>query len=161
MLARFSKSDFWIPGQILDLNIFFRKIKYTFSRPKKIVEKVEKIFFETKKISNFFRWKSQWKMKISKCWFFSEKTRNFEFFIFHWLFHRKKKSRFFWSRKICFRLFRQNFLISKIVILFFEKIYINPKFAQESKNHTYKIVRSFKIYQKYKNQVLLTTFREF
>ena len=27
MLARFSKCDFWIPGQILDVNIFFPKMK--------------------------------------------------------------------------------------------------------------------------------------
>ena len=40
MLARFSKYDFWIPGQILDFNIFFGKTYY-FSRNRKNLEKFE------------------------------------------------------------------------------------------------------------------------
>ena len=41
MLTRFSKCDFWIPGQILDFkNIFSKKIFY-FSKLKKISKKFE------------------------------------------------------------------------------------------------------------------------
>ena len=40
MLARFSKYDFWIPEQILDFNIFFRK---------------QIIFLSRRKISRIFR----------------------------------------------------------------------------------------------------------
>ena len=41
MLARFSKCDFWIPGQILDFKNFVSKKKLFFSKSKKNLEKFE------------------------------------------------------------------------------------------------------------------------
>ena len=53
MIVRFSKCDFWIPEKILDLCRKNPQKNKLFSRSKKFVEKVEKIFFETKKCSIF------------------------------------------------------------------------------------------------------------
>ena len=78
-------------------------------------------FFDEKKLKTFrsknfwdenftifdrkkFRWKSQWKFKILKFWFFFPKFfRNFEISNFHWLFQRnifRSKIEKFWSQKI-------------------------------------------------------------
>ena len=135
MLARFSKYDFWIPGKISDS---YRKKsikKCFFSRSKNFVEKVGKIFFETKNVSKKNRWKSQWKIKFSKCWFFREKNRNFEIFIFHWLFRRFFLRKMFCLEIVFFLLFREIFLISNFFIFVWIFFYINRKFSQESKNH--------------------------
>ena len=40
MLVRFSKYDFWIPGQILDFNIFFGKRILLFSKSLKNLESI-------------------------------------------------------------------------------------------------------------------------
>ena len=83
LIVRFSKYDFWNPGEILNWyrwNIFFENI---FSRPKKITKKMLKIcsdffwknkflkkhqHFENFEISKF--WKSSKMLKFSKFRFF-------------------------------------------------------------------------------------------
>ena len=56
MLARFSKCDFWIPGQILDLKKMFRKNKLFFEIEKNL-EKVRNL----EKVGNFRNFKDfQW-----------------------------------------------------------------------------------------------------
>ena len=83
------------------------------------------------------------------------KFRNFHFSLtFPKIFSPKN----FWSRKIFFRLFRENFLISNFFIFVWIFFYINRKFSQESKNHTQKIVRPFKIYENLKYQLFLQIF---
>ena len=57
MLAQFSKSDFWIPGQIYDLKKIVWKKIYNFSKSKKNLEKVR----NREKVGNFRNFKDfQW-----------------------------------------------------------------------------------------------------
>ena len=137
MLARCSKYDFWIPGEILD---WYRKNPHknkNNSRSKKTCRKKseEKIETETFSKNNFG--------KVDEKWKFRNFGGNFEYFFEIWEF-----SFFidffidFFSRKI--------FGLEKYFFDFFEKIfwsrnflflcgfffYINRKFSQESKNHT-------------------------
>ena len=51
MLVRFSKLDFWIPGQILDFKKFVPKKTLFFSKSKKIAKKIE--FLKKWKIFGF------------------------------------------------------------------------------------------------------------
>ena len=53
MIARFSKCDFWIPGQILDFKKFVSKKKVFFLKSKKILKKFE--ILKKWKISGIFR----------------------------------------------------------------------------------------------------------
>ena len=57
MLARFSKYDFRVPGQILDFKNIFSKTIFYFSKSKKNIEKVRNL----EKVGNFRKFKDfQW-----------------------------------------------------------------------------------------------------
>ena len=83
MLVRFSKYDFWIPEQILDFSIFFPKIKYIFSKSKKNLEKVRKIFFRDQTISEKKNIEKSMKIQNFEFSIFSQKNQNFKISNFH------------------------------------------------------------------------------
>ena len=78
----------------------------------------------------------------SKCWDFeniSKTNRNLKILKFHWFFQRKKcrsKIENFWSRKN-FRPKVFGFFSAKIFsTIFFRITYFDPKWSQDSENHT-------------------------
>ena len=120
---------FWVgvvknmfPRNIFSRRIFFGKTsKNIFRDQKKIGKKSYEKVNEKWKFRNFEKFSK--KIKILKFSFF------IDFFIGFF-------SKIFWSRKIFFRSSSEKLFISKKY--FFQNIfyYSNPKFAQESKNHT-------------------------
>ena len=82
MIVRFSKYDFWNPGEISHRHRKKSIKKYFSSRSKIFVEKVEKIFFETKKLSIFFSMKKPMKIENFEILIFGgnfPKFLNFQF----------------------------------------------------------------------------------
>ena len=135
MLARFSKYDFWIPGKILDL---YRKksTKNKMFRDQLFLSKKSKKYFPRPKI---FEEKIIW--KINEKW----KFQNFDFYL-----EKNKILKFSLFIDFFIGIFFENFLVSKNIfstfstncfdlenfIFLWNFFYINPKFSQESKNHT-------------------------
>ena len=136
LFAEFSKCDFWnlgdffieICGRFFSSNIFRSEI---FSIEKRCFRK---IVFRDKKNRKKFLWKSQWKMKILKFYFFrffpefwnfilslTFSYNNFDFFF------RPKNLTFFFDDLFSF----ENYFQKKISITYFD-----PKWSQDSENHT-------------------------
>ena len=94
-----------------------------------------KNIFRDQKRSRKNRWKSQWKMKISKFHFFSKKSKFWNFH-FSLTFSSDFFPDFLWSRKIFFDVFPKKFSSRKNIFRKNIFYYSDPKFSQESKNHT-------------------------
>ena len=65
-----------------------------------------------------------------------ENFRTFEIFDFSLTFPKISPPKIFDLEKYFFDVFRENFLVTENIYFFVDFFYINPKFSQESKNHT-------------------------
>ena len=133
LLARFSKYDFWNPGEILNWHRWKYFSKIYFFKTKKNLGKKWKL------ISDFFLTKNE-NFEKSKFWEF----RNFGRFSKFWNFEIPKISifqnfHFFCQKKIWkyFHFFlRKKFGLEKNIFSKNIFTYINSKFPQDSKNRT-------------------------
>ena len=115
LIARRSKYDFWIPDEILTLEIKIQ-IKKIFFRDRK---------FWSKKKSNFFRTQKKFPSKNRKNRFF----RKIDFSDF-WM------GEIFWSDFFFRKIFSINIFDLKKIFFWSEFVFLVSKFRQESKNHT-------------------------
>ena len=101
-------------------------------------KKIEPTIFDF--CPNFFRWKNQWKFKILKFWKIFEKFskfRNFEFSLtFSSNFFSGKNKKKIGPQKNFDQTFSDFFRRKLFRPIFFSSTYFDPKFPQDSKNHT-------------------------
>ena len=135
LLTQFSKCDFWNLWVFLSRNMWSKIVSWNFF----LIE----IFFDWKNNfskNNFSRpkkilWKSQWKMKILKFWFFDEKIEisKFSFFIDFFIGNFVGLEKLFFEN-ICFQ--SKKISIKKVSTKIFSTTYFYSKNSKDSKNRT-------------------------